>query len=220
MSAGDAGENSFAYVEVELKLTPTFTLSLSPEVYNDRINAQYVRNVSDPSAAATYGRRYIFAEVKQTTVASTVRMNWILTPELSFQVFAQPFISSGVYSNYKELLRPKTFDFRTFGNDGSTITPIATPEGTVVGYTLDPDGNGPANAVGVGKPDFDYRSLRGNAVLRWEYMPGSVLFLVWTQSREDYEPVGDFQFGRSIDRIVNVKPDNIFMLKLSYWFGM
>jgi hypothetical protein len=220
ITSGEAGKNSFAYVEVEMKLTPTFTLSVSPEIYTDRINAQYIRTVADPLAVATYERRYIFAELNQTTVASTIRLNWILTPELSFQVYAQPFISSGVYSNYKELLRPKTYDFRSFGNDGSTTDNIVASDGSLIGYSLDPDGSGPAAAFGVGKPDFDYRSLRGNAVLRWEYMPGSVLFLVWTQSREDFEPVGDFQFGRSIDRIVNVKPDNIFMLKLSYWFGM
>lgn len=217
---GASSNGSYIYTELELKLTPTFTLSVAPEFSKDNNNAQYLTSVSDPTAAQTYQRRYIFADVKQTTVSSTVRLNWILSPELSFQIYAQPFIASGVYSNYKMLLEPKSFHFRSFGYDGSTRTDIVSPEGNVVAYSVDPDGAGPAASITLGRPDFDYRSLRGNAVLRWEYMPGSVLFLVWTQSREDFEPAGDFQFGRSIDRIANVKPDNIFMLKLSYWLGM
>jgi hypothetical protein len=63
-------------------------------------------------------------------------------------------------------------------------------------------------------------SLRGNAVLRWEYMPGSALFLVWTQNRADVEQTGDFKFNRSFDRLMDAIPDNIFMLKLSYWWGV
>ena len=87
-------------------------------------------------------------------------------------------------------------------------------------YSLDPDGEGPSEVEIINNPDFNYISLRGNAVLRWEYMPGSALYLVWTQSREEVEPVGDFYFMRSFDNLFNLRPDNIFMLKLSYWFGM
>jgi hypothetical protein len=220
ISSGGVDENTNIYIETELKLTPTFTLTVGPDLSFDRSKAQFIRSAADPSAAATYGRRYVFADLKQTSLGATVRMNWILTPELSFQIYAQPYFNSGSYSNYKELQRAKSFDFITYGTNGSTIAPSMLPSGEVVGYTVDADGSGPAAAIGIGKPDFNYRSLRGNAVLRWEYLPGSALFLVWTQSREDIESAGDFQFGRSVDRIVSVKPDNIFMLKLSYWLGM
>ena len=69
-------------------------------------------------------------------------------------------------------------------------------------------------------PDFNYISLRGNAVLRWEYMPGSTLYLVWTQSKNDVEPIGDFYFEKSMNRMFDLQPDNIFMLKFSYWLGI
>ncbi|MFA6467429.1 MAG: DUF5916 domain-containing protein [Bacteroidota bacterium] len=220
MSAGGADQNTNVYIETELKLTPTFTLTLGPDISYDNSSAQFIRSSADASAFATYGRRYIFADLKQTSVGATIRMNWILNPELSFQIYAQPYFTSGSYNNFKELRKSKSFDFLAYGTNGSTITPLTDPNGAVAGYSLDPDGSGSAAPIGIGKPDFNYRSLRGNAVLRWEYSPGSALFLVWTQSREDIESAGDFQFDRSVDRIINVKPDNIFMLKISYWLGM
>jgi len=68
-------------------------------------------------------------------------------------------------------------------------------------------------------PDFNFKSLRGNAVLRWEYLPGSTLFFVWTQSRADFEDVGDFQFGRSMGRMFRAPAENIFMVKATYWWN-
>ncbi|MCK9409037.1 MAG: carbohydrate binding family 9 domain-containing protein [Bacteroidetes bacterium] len=220
MTTGGVDENTNAYIETELKLTPTFTLTVGPDISFDKSKAQFIRSVLDANATATYGRRYVFADLEQTSVGATIRMNWILNPELSFQIYAQPYFNSGSYTNYKELTKAKSFKFIMYGTNGSTITPQTTSTGEVVGYSLDADGTGTAVSIPIGKPDFNYRSLRGNAVVRWEYSPGSALFLVWTQSREDIETAGDFQFGRSVDRIVNVKPDNIFMLKLSYWMGM
>ncbi|MFA6541336.1 MAG: DUF5916 domain-containing protein [Bacteroidota bacterium] len=220
IASGGIDQNTNVYVQAELKLTPTFTLTLGPNVSFDQSKAQFIRSVADGYAVATNGRRYIFADLKQTSVSATIRMNWILSPELSFQIYAQPYFNSGSFSHFKELVRPKSFDFLTYGTNGSTITPQLSQSGEVEGYVVDPDGLGSGNPITLGKPDFNYRSLRGNAVLRWEYSPGSALFLVWTQSREDIESAGDFQFGRAVDRIVNVKPDNIFMLKMSYWFGV
>ena len=63
-------------------------------------------------------------------------------------------------------------------------------------------------------------SLRGNAVLRWEYLPGSVIFFVWTQSRADVEDNGNVKFGDSINKLVDLQPDNIIMVKFTYWFNM
>ena len=68
-------------------------------------------------------------------------------------------------------------------------------------------------------PDFNFRSLRGNAVLRWEYLPGSTLFFVWTQTRQDAEGNGDFAFHRSLDRLMQAPADNIFMIKATYWWN-
>jgi len=68
-------------------------------------------------------------------------------------------------------------------------------------------------------PDFNFKSLRGNAVLRWEYLPGSTLYFVWTQSRSRFDPTGDFQFGDSMDRLLRAPAENIFMVKATYWWN-
>ena len=72
----------------------------------------------------------------------------------------------------------------------------------------------------AGRPDFNFKSLRGNAVLRWEYRPGSVLYFVWTQERTDYEPDGDLQFGRSARRLVDAQADDIFLVKATYYLNL
>ncbi|MGB5850409.1 MAG: DUF5916 domain-containing protein, partial [Ignavibacteriaceae bacterium] len=132
------------------------------------------------------------------------------------QVYVQPLIASGNYSDFKSLAKAKSFEFDRYGENGSTLEQTTSSSGEVE-YTLDPDGEGSADAETIGNPDFNYISLRGNAVLRWEYMPGSTIYLVWTQSREDFGSTGDFYLGRSMDHLFNVKPDNIFMLKVTYW---
>jgi hypothetical protein len=218
--SGDDLETRAVNVNLELKVTPTLTFSVGPQVQRDMYGAQWVAAFSDPSAQETFGRRYVFARLDQTTLAADIRVDWIISPKLSVQVYLQPLISSGQYSEFKALARPKSFEFLKFGQHGSTMVSNLSPTGELLGYEFDPDGQGPAGASTVGNPDFNIVSLRGNAVLRWEYLPGSVLFLVWTQSRSDYEPTGEFQLRRSMNHLFEVKPDNIFMLKLSYWLGM
>jgi hypothetical protein len=102
-----------------------------------------------------------------------------------------------------------------YGQDVGTIS--QQQDGS---YTVDPDGTGPAAAFAFGNPDFNFRSLRGNAVLRWEYRPGSTVFFVWTQSRSDVAPNGDLQFSRDVSGLFDAKPDNIFLLKVNYWLGL
>jgi len=82
-----------------------------------------------------------------------------------------------------------------------------------------PRSNAYTPAAAPYNPDFNFKSLRGNAVLRWEYLPGSTLFFVWTQSRSDFEDVGDFQFGQSMRRMFRAPAENIFMVKATYWWN-
>lgn len=218
--SGDDLETRGVNVNLELKVTPTLTFSVGPQLQKDMYAAQWVSAYSDPSASETYGKRYLFANLDQTTLAADIRVDWIINPKLSFQVYLQPLISSGRYSDFKALARPKSYEFVKYGDNGSTVQVARSSSGEVIGYELDPDGQGPAASRAIGNPDFNIVSLRGNAVLRWEYLPGSVFYLVWTQSRSDYEPVGDFEFRRSMNHLFEVNPDNIFMLKFSYWLGM
>lgn len=211
----DAASNSF-YTGLEFKVSTTLTMQIQPELTFDKLHAQWVTSIRDNTASATYGRRYIFANLDQTTFSTNIRADWIISPKLSMQVYLQPLIASGKYDEFKELRAPKTFDFLEYGEESSTLVKSTNENGNT-SYTLDADGDGPAAQTTIGNPDFNYLSLRGSAVLRWEYLPGSTLFLVWTQSREDFQSHGIFHFSESMDSMFKVKPDNIFMLKISYW---
>ena len=87
-------------------------------------------------------------------------------------------------------------------------------------YGVDPDGAGPAAAFSVDAEDFNTPSLRGNAVLRWEYRPGSTLFVVWQQRRSGTMPYGDFDFSRDTRSIFDARADNVFVLKFNYWLNL
>ena len=196
---------------VQYKPASNLSLTVSPAVTSYRTSAQWVTNVEDPTAAATFGNRYIFAQLNQHEVSAGIRVDWTFTPRLSLQMYVQPLISVGEYSGIKELASPKTLDFTTYGTGNSTVTRNGTD------YVIDPDGNGPAVPFTVSDPDFNFKSLRGSAVLRWEYMPGSAIYLVWTQQRVDDSDPGQFRIGRDFSTLFQSMPDNVFMIKLTYW---
>jgi hypothetical protein len=210
----DGGSSWSVNTGVEWKPAANVSLSLGPGLDKNSETAQWVGAFEDKLAAATYGQRYVFANLDQTTLSASTRLNWTFTPKLSLQLYMQPLISSGHYRDFKELARAKSFDFNRFGDGASTIN---FSDGN---YEADPDGTGPAPSLNFSNPDFNFKSLRGNAVLRWEYSPGSTLYFVWTQSRSDYENLGDFRFNRSVDRLADTRPDNIFLVKATYWWGL
>ena len=200
------------YSELDFNPSSSISVSIAPELDIAYDNAQWVDSYSDPYAVETFGKRYVFATFNQTTLYAGIRLNWTFTPELSLQLYAQPLISAGDYRNFKELARPRTYSFNQYGQGASTFNDQT--------YEVDPDGSGPAKPFTIDNPDFNFVSLRGNAVLRWEYMPGSVLYLVWTQIRSDQETIGEFQFNNSFNRMWTIHPDNIFILKFTYWLNM
>ena len=191
---------------VRLSMGPSYSRSVSP--------FQWVTTVDDPTATATYGRRYVFADLDQRSLSMDTRLNIAFTPNLTLELYAQPLIVSARYSGFKEYDRPRSLARSVYGVDRGTM------ERTADSVRVDPDGAGPAQRFAFREPDFNFRSLRGNAVLRWEFKPGSTLFLVWTQSRSTTEAVGNLDFGRDVDGLFAAKPDNVFLVKMSYWLGL
>jgi hypothetical protein len=183
-----------------------------------------VTAVQDPLAGETFGSRYVFADLDRSTLSLETRVNLTFSPTLSLQLYLEPFVSTGDYGALKEFLSPGTFDFREYGQGTSTIQP--TDQG---GFLVDPDGSGAASNFVVSDRDFSYRSLLGNAVVRWEWRPGSTLFFVWQQRRIDSRTghgvsdgrdwVGTFDLGRDTRDVFDVAPDNIFMIKVNYWLN-
>ena len=128
-------------------------------------------------------------------------------------------IASGAYSSFREFAAPRTARKLVYGKDIGTI--VRTPATATSGaeYTVDPDGAGPAAPFTFGDPDFTFRSLIGNAVVRWEYRPGSTVFFVWTQNRTGSDTNGDFDFTRERTAIFRDRPTNVFQVKINYWLG-
>jgi hypothetical protein len=199
---------------VEWRMTNNIFFRCAPGYNHTRLGAQYVARIPDEDAVATYGNRYVFAELDQKTVSANIRFNWTFTPHLSLQLFLQPFISTGKYYNIKEFQRPNTFDFNYYGQNGSTLL----LQDSI--YIIDPDGAGSEPSFTINNPDFRFTSLRGNLVLRWEYLPGSTLYFVWTHDRQASEPFADLELGRDISKLFQGPADDIFLLKASYWFSL
>ena len=190
------------------------SFSIRPAVDLVRTYRQWVASVDDPLMTATYGKRYVFSFLDEKILSAEIRLDWIFSPRISLQAYLQPLIAVGAYSEFKELARPRSGSFNYFGRDGSAISYGAD------GYTVDPDGAGPAPSFTFVDPDFNFKSLRGTVVFRWEYRPGSAFYIVWTQNRQDLANPGDFDFGRDLGDMVSAKGDNIFMIKATYRFNL
>ena len=208
-------------VGVTVRPSSSVRVTFSPDLRRLHNTIQFVRSTSDATAANTFGRRYVFADLLQTTLSATTRIEWTLTPMLSFQMYAQPFASAGKFKGFKELAQPATQNYVVYGQDNSsTVAAVSDPQtGNTTAYTVDPDGAGAAPSFTIDNPDFRTHSLRGNAVIRWEYRPGSALYFVWQQERSDFLPFeGDFQPRRETMAIFG-RPSNVFLVKASYWFA-
>jgi hypothetical protein len=215
----DGGSFVEANASVRFKPSTNVQLTLSPAYNYSDSRAAYVRQFTDPTAREFFGRRAIFADLEQHTLSMSTRLNWTFSPTLSLELYAQPFVAAGDYRNFKEYERPRAVGMRPF-TESELLVAAVRADGTPASYRLDTDGD-PAADQGFrfNNPDFNVRSLRGNAVLRWEYRPGSTLFLVWQQQRGDGQTYGDFDFGRDAAGIFDSKPDNVLVVKATYWIG-
>jgi hypothetical protein len=202
--------------QITLRWKPRSNINLSfgPMYSIEKSELQWVTRVEDALMTKTYGARYIFGRIDQRMLSSEIRLNWIFTPKLTLQLYLQPFIAVGKYDKFKELAKPRKYEYNIYGEGNSTLK---FADGL---YTVDPDGEGPANAFSFWNPDFNLKSLRGTVVLRWEYFPGSLIYFVWTQNRADYAHPGDFQLRRDLGDLLTAPGDNIFLLKVSYRWSL
>jgi len=202
-------------VTFNIKPSERLTLSTGPDWSRSYGYAQYVRSVVDPTAVSTFGGRYVFGGIDQWQLTMTTRANVIFSPHASLQVFMQPLLATGDYSGFKELAQPRTYDFLRYGTDiGSlSVDPVTRL------YTADPDGAGAASPFTFSDPDYNFKSLRLNAVFRWEMKPGSNFYVVWTRQQQDFSDPGRFAPGRDARAMFTAPGDDIVLFKVSYWLG-
>ncbi|MSR35471.1 MAG: hypothetical protein EXR95_02335 [Gemmatimonadetes bacterium] len=224
--ARGSGDDWSVNGSVTLRPSSPIQIEIQPSYGVQSDDVQYVTSTGVQSYAPTFGRRYFFADLRQKTASLEGRMNLGFSPTLMFQLYTQGLLSSGDYQRYKQLATPGTYDFRTF-QEGTMQTVggrVACAGGSICRdgsgtQYLDIDGDAVTD-YSFSDRDFNVRSLIGNAVLRWEYRPGSTIFLVWQRQQEGEARVGDFRFGRDLDALWDAPPTDRFIVKVNYWLGI
>ncbi|HEX9729991.1 MAG TPA: DUF5916 domain-containing protein [Gemmatimonadales bacterium] len=213
----DGARSWSADLGVTWRPASNISISLGPSYNYGESAAQYVTSIADTTAVAFFGRRYVFAGITQRTLSMNTRLNITFTPNLTLELFAQPFMASADYDGFREFAAPRQLEKLVYGLDVGTVS--SRRANGVTTYTIDPDADGPADAFELDDPSFTFRSLRGNAVLRWEYMPGSTLFLVWTRQSASSIGAGDLRIGRDAEALFEGPAENIFLVKVNYRLG-
>ena len=209
----DREDRSGAYdrtvnLSVDTRPTSSVRVLFEPTLARYFSTMQWIDARDAPAMTATGGRREVFSDVNTTEVSLPLRVNWTFTPRLSLEVVAQPLVSANHFFNLKQLRAARTYDFDRFGRDVGTIV-----GSDAEGYTVTVDGE----SFPVGPLDFTQRSLRGSAVVRWEYRPGSALFFVWQQTRDGTPAFGDFDARRDVGAVFREKERNVFVVKGTWW---
>ncbi|MES2521678.1 MAG: DUF5916 domain-containing protein [Gemmatimonadota bacterium] len=192
----------------QLTLRPSARVTVSAEPnYNWGVDPrQYVARVA--GGTRTYGARYLFAAIDRRTISTRFRLNYSFTPNLTVEGYGEPFLSSGEYSGFGELSAPRSRALRVYGTDGTTVTTDTTGRRTITD-----DGQ----TFTISNRDFHVLSFRSNMVMRWEWVPGSTLFLVWQQNRRTDDPFGGTVRLRELLNTTRAVGDNFLSVKVSYW---
>ena len=195
-----------------LRPSDAFSFSFYPFYDYNRNDLQYVETIESDS-----DNHYVFGRINQKTLGMVIRFTYCITPDLTIQFYGMPFVSAGTYTHLKEITDPRAdvYDdrFHTFSDeeinylDDDEIYQVDLDRDENTDYTFD-------------KPDFNFRQFRSNLVIRWEYTPGSTLYLVWSQNRTGFENMGDFSIGGDMRDLFDVPPHNVILLKLNKWFSI
>jgi hypothetical protein len=189
---GDGGRSRLWRVRpyMTLRAASNISFELGTRYQRNIDNTQWYTNVG---AVGSPNAHYLFARLDQDLLSFTSRLNYTASPTLSLQVYAEPFVTTGSFSNVRELAAPRSADYE------SRYKPFAL--------------NGDAGG-------FNEKQFHSNMVVRWEYRPGSALFLVWSQGRDqDDRNLGTFAPVRDYRDLFAARPDNTLLLKASYWFS-
>ena len=208
-----AADNSFSsyYAEFGIVYQPfnSLRISASPEYGINKNKLQYIDNLDVNGQT-----RYLNGTVDQRTLSMSFRLNYTINPNLTIQYWGQPFISRGRYSDFKEVTDPLAKDFK------NRISPFLDNQITLSDdvYAVDDDLDGVSD-FSFDNPDFSFVQFRSNLVLRWEYTPGSEIFLVWSQDLSQTGNPREMLFQDLQDNVFNnEKPQNIFLIKATYRF--
>ena len=219
---------------VSARVTDALSLSLAPQWTTGFNTDQYVSerrlsSAADPNAPDGFGeRRYVFSDVRSEALFVGLRVDWALTPDLTVQGYAGPYVDARRFSGFRQLAARRSYDFVRFGETpGTALEPLrydAENDADVpvafedAEYFLATDAAG--ESFYIGDQDFTYLSLRGNAVVRWQWSPGSELFFVWQQTRDEFSDLRGLDVASDLADVFGGDVQNVFQIKATYWFGL
>ncbi len=200
--------NATATAGISFRPGTQWEVSVDPRISRSANTRQYITTLEN-GRDVTFGRRYIFATADRSELSARIRVNYAITPDLTLETYAEPFAASGRFYAFGELSAPRSEQLRLYGTDGTTVTsPDAAGHRTVAA-----DGT----SFTLFNQDFNARSFRSNVVLRWEWRPGSTLFVVWQQDRAARLPHGQHVSLDDVWGSVSETGSNYFALKVNYW---
>jgi hypothetical protein len=198
-------------VEMSFSLRPgdRWEMSFDPLWSRGTDTRQFVTTAGG-GRAETFGTRYIFAHVDLSEISGQFRLNYTFTPDLTFETYVEPFAASGRFHSFGELMAPRRRELLVYGTNGTTI--VRKADGT---YTVTEG----STTFDIGNEDFNERSFRSNAVLRWEWRLGSTLYLVWQQNRRAELPFAPARPGHLFGALQS-RGENVLAIKVSYWTAL
>jgi len=200
-----------AGLELEYRPLDFLQISLSPNYFKEDKQIIFIETTSYDDKDV-----HLVSRIEQEYTSLDIRINLSITPDLSIQYWGQPFVFSGNYSEFKKVVDPMNMDimqqYYTFNEDEIFHDKDETE------YLIDENGDGIAD-YSFENPDFSFFEFRSNLVIRWEYIPGSTAYLVWSQGRTGDHPDGQFSLSDNINRLSLLTPSNTFLLKISYRFS-
>jgi hypothetical protein len=205
-----SGNNLNVRPQIIYKPLNTLSLSLSPSYMIAFDEMQYVDQTN-------YGNqtRYMYGCIDQKVISMSFRINFNLTPDLTLQYWGQPFIASGRFYKYKYITDPMATEYHNRFNEYSPSQ--ITLEDDY--YSIDENNDGVSD-YGFDKPDFNVQEFLSNLVVRWEYNPGSSVYLVWSQTRSGSNSTGMMDYADNLGDLFSERPSNVFLIKFSYRFGL
>jgi len=205
--------NLYAGIDMTYKPTNYLSLTVSPGYSTSFTELQYVSTIKVDNID-----KYIFASIDRQTINTSFRVNLNLSPNLTFQYWGQPFVATGKYYDHKFILDPMANNylnrFWTYSEEQITLNDDE--------YFVDENLDGTTD-YSFDKRDFNVQEFLSNLVVRWEYNPGSSIFLVWSQTRSYSNNTGNLDFINDLGDLFNKdnnKPHNVFLIKFSYRFGL
>lgn len=207
LADGNVARSAGYSLNLQWKVNPRFTVTANNNLERLTDNNQYVATIPNEPA------RYINGKLNRSTLNSTLRAEYFFTPELSLQYYGSPYLSTGKFLDLY-----KVTDSRAHNpvKRYSVLKPVSLDAGV---FNLDENNDGTGDFT-LRNPDFSFREFNSNLVVRWEYLPGSTLYLVWSHKRSGYEREYNPSFQDNLENLWKLKGENVFMLKLSYWLSI